>query len=861
MAIDTGASKPDASRARPRPTARRIVIGELCRLVRMLVVPGSGADGQPQPLRARCGRVIARTRALWNKLFEPQRERVWLARVLRHAPLLVSSLAFLVFFCGLLLGWADGLGGWGQFVFVLALLGIGALASRSLWLTISRHNRYGSFYVLAAVAICVVILASYSMWDCFAGRVPVFAQLHRALLLFAGEIAPESCVRVPLGLQVAELGSVIVLFATVYAVVNEITSGPIARWRASFSRRVILITGLSDETLPVIRSLAEDPDHSLIVVVEPNPDHPLIHQARRYGAQVIKGEISTRARDEKWLRGMCTSWGKHVSLRRAYLLAADEQANLEAAEVIRDTLADLGPRYRDEQRAPTRLIVRIDRYRPARHYAAQQVESWRVTDPLSDDTGGSTRSTADLRSGPRVFISTLGKTQIMAHTLAEQIAVRGEARHVFVVGETDLAEAFLDEWRFQRESAKLLLTQLGDAQTPWRDALSKRATLPEPTRCDAIPDAAELKQSGASGERVSVVVAEELSETERSRLEGLAPDLEGLPVRVFLPTEGVRGLARYPMLGFLHPFGATLGGAAVDRDQAAPAKSRSPLQGVPQDSWFRAAKLASDSFTIASASSMWHNMVATDRDSNFRATWSLLTWLSELGYTWSPARPAGYRRPSDDLLGVLVPLEHRAWMTFKYDTGWCGADERNGKLLLNEQLHRLEELTPELRDKAISNTLGSLRGLLHTLEVLDFYPVAPKQPHDRWWRFQRVGTVKLLRTLEAPEEWTDGNGNRLTGQPGDLLIEGTKPATGIRTIKADRFESSYRHDSADLYKRIGSVRARIAVPGEAVDSLEGTQTAGEDSWVVQDDTGASWIVTSQALREGYVVEGPAGSAS
>lgn len=179
------------------------------------------------------------------------------------------------------------------------------------------------------------------------------------------------------------------------------------------------------------------------------------------------------------------------------------------------------------------------------------------------------------------------------------------------------------------------------------------------------------------------------------------------------------------MLGFLHRFWATLA-----RDQALPATSRSPLHGVPQDSWFRVAKLASDSFTIASAPSMWQNMVAIDRDSNFRATWSLLTWLSGLGYTWSPAPPAGYRHPSDDLLGVLVPLGHRAWMTFKYDTGWCGADERNGRLLLNGQLHRLEELSPELRDKAIRNTFGSLRGLLRTLEVLEFYPVAPKQPHD-----------------------------------------------------------------------------------------------------------------------------------
>ncbi|RRD04528.1 hypothetical protein EII34_09475 [Arachnia propionica] len=832
--------------SRDKPSWWRSCWEEIRRCARILLGRSDvGAAGLPW--HGRIGR-------LWVRLgrFDDQgRIRCLLNRrvVPGGSAVVFLSLTFLLVLAG-----GDGWSGITQGMFMGALLTIGGATAWFLHRGVPQCNRY---CILAGLSIYVILLGSYAMRDCFTGRVPIFAHIYYSLLLFTGSTGAEACQEVPFSLQVAELGGLIVLFATVLAVINEISSGPIARWRASLASRVILVTGLSDDTLPVIRSLTADPDRCLVVVAEPNPDHPLIHQARRYGARVIKGEISTRTAEQRWLKGMCKAWGRRVSLRRAYLLADDEQANLQAAEVIREVLTRLGPDYRDEHRAPTRLIVRIDRYRPARHHAAEQTSWWRIDDRPT------TEPEPDLHTGPRVFISTLGTTQVTAHALAEHIATRGRPSHLVVVGESDLSHALDDEWRLQRASAGLLLDRMTTDPT-WRDALERQARLPEPHHRPTLPDAAELQQLCVDGRdgrdgRVSVILAQEPDETTRSRLESLAVELTGQPIRIFIPTTGVRGLTRAPLLGCLHLFGPSLGGGVVEPHEQGGSTQPTPLHGVPQDSWFRAAKLVADSYGIDESPSSWDSLTATDRDSNLRAVWSLLTWLAELGYTWSTTRPEGHQPPSDDLLGLLVPLEHLAWMTFKHDTGWIGSDGENNDRdrRLNRFLHPLDELDDTRREEAVRNTRDNLRGLLGILEILGFHPVAPKEPHDHWWRFRRVGDVTLLETLTEARTWHDDNGNDLTAAPGDLWIaDDTDPPGSPRSITAERFTATHRHVGEDRYERTGTCDARVAAVGERVDSTEGPQVAGPDSWVMRDPSGARWIITSAELAQGHVIEEP-----
>lgn len=814
--------------------------GEVGRL-RRIVQHAADADGVQLPLGKRIGRAWTRVSFRYWKgdEFSVLRGRSWAV---------LSCGAFVALNVPLFL-WADDWDRWWQALLVGALLLSGFVMASALHKHVLRPSRYRVFQSLAMVALYSVGLGVLFMRGCFPDRVPLLAHLYHSLLLFTGATGAEACQRIPLGLQVAELAGIIVLFAAVLTIIDEVSSGPIARWRASRHPRVILVTGLSDDTLPVIRSLTEDPDGSLIVVIEANPEHPLIPQARRYGARVIKEEITEATKEQRWLRDLCTSRGNHVALRRAYLLSDDEQANLDAADTIREVLAGLDPDHRDEHRAPTRLIVRIDRYRPAHHYLAGQATHWR--------TGNSARD--DVRSGPRVFISTLGHNQVIAHALAEHIAADPPQR-LIVVGESDLSHAFRDEWQLQRDSAAFLNSRVTrrDRQ-PWHEELRRREQLPEPKHWNQMPGLPELRAAieYARSQRIVVLIAQEPDERERSELETLATDLQGRPVKIFVPTPGVRGLATHPMLGCLHSFGPSLGGAAVAPGNREKSSQPSPLHGVPQDSWFRAAKLVGDSYTINDTPSSWHDLVSTDRDSNFRAAWSLLCWMAELGFTWtwSSEPPEGHQAPSDDLLTLLVPHEHAAWMTFKYDTGWIGFDgaSNDKERLLNRFLHPLDQLDDVRRAEATGNTLDNLKGVLQVLAILGFHPVAPEP--QRWWRLRRTGRGKVLETLKEPWTWTDENGNELHAEVGDLRIADVVQPGGkerIRSIKPDSFAATHRHLKGNIHQRTGEVTARLAVAGEQIDSQEGPQTPGENSWVLQDALGNQWIITSERLLEGYV---------
>lgn len=103
--------------------------------------------------------------------------------------------------------------------------------------------------------------------------------------------------------------------------------------------------------------------------------------------------------------------------------------NIESAKVLASLIRELGPSHGDAQRA-ARIIVRVDRYRQARHYVAAQVRTWGMAD------------------GPGIFISTLGRTQVTAHALAQHIAERARSRHVVIVGNNSMADALMDELGF-----------------------------------------------------------------------------------------------------------------------------------------------------------------------------------------------------------------------------------------------------------------------------------------------------------------------------------------------------------------------------------------------------------------------------
>lgn len=663
-----------------------------------------------------------------------------------------AAVVFVVFTVRLMTGEPQVLSPSGQFCFVLVLGATGVYVSLALGAWLRPRTRHAFFFVLGGVASYVVLLAVVGYGPCLQGRVPFFTQIYYAMLLMIGGspdvLGSEGCVIEPLPVQVAEYTALAVLFAAVIRLIVEVTSPRLAVLTAQHSNRVVLVQGLNADSLPVIRSLTENPDGALIVLVEPDPDHPLLPQAHAMGVQIIEGEISNRQADRVWLRKVITH-RKGIALHRAYLLGDNDTLNIADAEIIRQSIASLGSEYRKEHLPPPRIIVRVDRYQQARYYSAEQVKNWGDED------------------GPRVFISTIGKTQLTAQALVQRVMeLRGPGCTV-VVGVSDLALAFQQEWKYQQAAARHLAEALGPEAAreyegnldelrclPWGETgvadiprmfvfQSHKAKMTRPLAWDGLPTAVKLKQFQDTCDEpmVTIVLTDPPETYSLSSLEEIAQQLDPNKTRIFVPRHNVRGIAEYAVLGCLHFYGFSLGGFDREdvRDRTAWGQkphpfqdqlTESPLLGVPPDSWLRAAKLISDSYGVGRGANTWAQGRRSDRESNFRTLWHTLTMFSRSGYRWVSVEPADYQSLGDGVLvkSDFLQQEHTNWYKFKRHYGWVGASSPAKKEYLeNTMCFPWDELRVKDPDgafqRAKESTLHTLKLNLTALEALGFYAV------------------------------------------------------------------------------------------------------------------------------------------
>lgn len=670
------------------------------------------------------------------------------------AVVVTGWLAFLL--CQLVDGQVDAWSRQSQALFVLKLLIAGSYVAIVAWRFLRRHFHNSYYFVLMLVAAGVLTGAALGYRGCVGERVPWFTHLYYGLLLLTGEQpgvwGAPGCETEPVIIQVAQFAGVGVLFFAAIRIVVQLTAHQFSVELAHWSRKVTLVSGLNGDSVPVIRSLVDDPSSGIVAVVEPDPEHPLLPLVRKSGARVIVGEISNRPRDLRWLNKVA-KFGRSLSLHQVYLLGADANANVADAEVIRSLLAKLGPDYLRPYLPPTRVIVRIDRYRQARYYAAEQVDDWGAGDV------------------PRVFLATVGTIQATAQALVQRILERKRPEFTVVVGDTDLADAFLDEWRFQQSSAEYLAEclQSSGANDKDSDAFERRmleferlkAAVNRPESEDRLPTLAQMQRWSTRYSSTSVVLTGEASDYDLQALEEIAQQLDGTRIRLFVPESGTKGIAEYTQLGCLHFYGLSLGGLSKgdlrrvrDIEQGFERfYADSPLLGVPEDSWLRAAKLISDSYGIAYGPNTWNDQDTENRLSNFRALWHTLTYLGE-DHMWVSQCPDGYAQPRREDLGAFVQEEHANWYAFKQHFGWVAIppnqgpkssvedltekqiqtepdeliEQRHKRCLENRMLFTWKQLEtqPELasmRDEAAERTTASITNNLRALEALGYYAV------------------------------------------------------------------------------------------------------------------------------------------
>lgn len=127
-------------------------------------------------------------------------------------------------------------------------------------------------------------------------------------------------------------------------------------------------------------------------------------------------------------------------------------------------------------------------------------------------------------------------------------------------------------------------------------------------------------------------------------------------------------------------------------------------------------------------------------------------------------------------------------------------------------------------------------------------PVNNQQAERPTARFVRRGKVRVIRTVAEPEKWTTASGSVLTASPGDLMLT---DGTHEWSIDPTEFERTYRRIGDACFERIGEVQARPAVPGEVVASAEGTEVAVPGDWLVCNDAGYAWLVSSAHFEQAY----------
>ena len=172
-------------------------------------------------------------------------------------------------------------------------------------------------------------------------------------------------------MQVARLFGPLLLVITALGIAAMLFRAQLDRLVVRFSRSVVVMVGLSEEALPLVRRLTTDLPRRTVLAVFVADESPLVKLTRQIGARVVVCDLD----DTRSLRVLVLRQ-RRFKVRALYLVSADVSTNLTLARRFRD-IADTGPPAVTEP--PPRITARID--------DLWQAEYWRRTNAYRTPTG------------------------------------------------------------------------------------------------------------------------------------------------------------------------------------------------------------------------------------------------------------------------------------------------------------------------------------------------------------------------------------------------------------------------------------------------------------------------------------------
>jgi hypothetical protein len=742
---------------------------------------------------------------------------------------------------------------------ILVQVALGAAAFVTYYWPRRRYARNFSVLVTGVLAATTIPMGLVAYWNCpsTANESTFWTPLTFAInLIFGGVqgcyVGPDAQ-PLPLALQLPRLTGPLLLVIAAFGIMASIFRSQTDRLLVRFSGSLVILVGLADDAMPLIRRLItqREADTTLAVLVT-DPGNLLIKSARSLGARVVVCDVANRGA----LRSLLTARGR-FKVRSLYAVAADVAENLRWAAQLR-AVADASKRSPADS-AP-RMVVRID--------DPWQAEYWRRTNAYRTSGSG---------SSVRWISDALSVYEVTAELILDRILdprLERPSDRLVIIGNSPLALAACTELA-QRERE-------GDAlSAPPRPGLVDLILFG--AEADTLRRQHRLRQErfGNSGDigLISVIESEPTSANLRAALQDdqhpvliLADDPTGSETRlatylaalnptwtIFDWSPNTRGVADQPIMELLYPFGLTM---------EAPSS-------LPVDSWERAARVVHEQYRLIAQQHQqldaskpshqpWDQLEPFLRESNIRQVTTALAAAESLGRSWGPVVSGvtadglvASAEVSASELDTMARIEHESWMKHLHNNGWRYGAQRDDHRHIHPSLRAWDDLTAVDQEKTregVANALRVLNQLGYRSTVLR--PESERVDKDSesdWAEVTRRGEVTAVRSTTA-WTWTSESGATMQAAVGDWRVSNDSGQSW--SVAPEIFASTYEHVAGDRWRRTGRAWARRAVPGEVIKSLEGRQTAVEGDWVIRGSQGEEWVATSDHFAASYEISEP-----
>jgi hypothetical protein len=537
-------------------------------------------------------------------------------------------------------------------------------------------------------------------------------------------------------------------------------------------------------------------------------------------------------------------------------MSPDPPTNQSRLDTITRALAEVGHR----QRLP--LTVRID--------DPWQAEAWRA-----EQLGGSdTRWAADA----------VGKYEVTARWLLENIIATTTVQHVFVCGASELTLALCAdmtrrklEHDYYSEPGETVLPALSlvgeDAEEYLHDHefhrrqvgfASTGPIIDATTQAPTVSVLMRLIGENGGPSNAVIFVDDKMRGPSNARSTGtrLAARFPAMPIYIW-DADAQMAQDPLPIVGRLRTYRLAL----------------DVPEGQAQDVWERAAKLIHQGYiaTIPPEPNPpptrlpWAELDEFYRESNRRQVRNALWMVEQIAeHTWNtwgdPPKPlsvhdmagltAGQRLArmgfDHDSAMRMAKAEHEDWCRYYHRNHWKYGAVRDDKNRIHNKLVDWpavtddEQLTEAQKD-VLNAAVTSLAATLWSLRQLGY------RSRPVWKRFTRIGSV-TAEQRSTPWTWTSHSGQIMQANAGDWQIQADGRTWSVRD---DIFRTSYEHVDGDQWRRRGDVFARLAQPGEIVETLEGPTTAADGDWVIRGADSEEWPVPAREFAERYTELDPA----